>query len=277
MAIELIVVDPQLEFAFMYSFHHKTALITGASSGIGEAFAEQLAALQCNLVIVARRQQRLEQLKAKLEQQHGIKVTVITSDLTQPAAANDIYQQLQRQGIQIDVLINNAGLGHHGKFLEVPVSQQLSTLLVNINALTELTHVFAADMKARGQGGAILLVASIAAYTPIPSFATYAASKSYVLSLGQALHKEFKADNIGVTVLAPGGVATEFMDHAGQKIDDWRTKAIMSPEAVAEQSLMALAKGKAVIVPGVLNKASAIFLSHAPRIVKMAAGEMATH
>lgn len=261
----------------MFSFHHKTALITGASSGIGAAFAEQLAAQKCHLVIVARRLERLEQLKARLEHQHGVKVTVIASDLAQPAAANEIYQQLQTQGIQIDVLINNAGLGHHGKFLDVPMHQQLSTLLVNINALTELTYIFAADMKARGQGGAILLVSSIAAYTPIPSFATYAASKSYVLSLGQALNKEFKTDNIGVTVLAPGGVATEFMDHSGQKIDDWRTKAIMSAEAVAEQSLMALANGKTVIVPGVLNKASAVFLSHAPRIVKMAAGEMATN
>ncbi len=261
----------------MYNFQYKTALITGASSGIGEAFAEQLAAQHCNLVIVARRLERLQQLKARLEQQHGIKVTVISSDLTQPSAANDIYQQLQSQGIQVDVLVNNAGLGHHGKFIEVPVGQQLATLMVNINALTELTHIFAADMKARGQSGAILLVASIAAYTPIPLFATYAASKSYVLSLGQALNKELKADNIGVTVLAPGGVATEFMDHAGQTIDDWRTKAIMSATDVAAEALTALAKGKAVIVPGVLNKASAVFLSHAPSVVKMAAGEMATH
>ena len=243
----------------MFHFQHKTALITGASSGIGEAFAEQLAQQQCNLVIVARRQDRLDSLKEKLEKHHGIKVTVIKT-----------------LGIDVDILINNAGIGHHGAFLDVPAAQHLSMLAINIHALTELTHLFASDMKARGQGGAILLVSSIAAFTPIPQFATYAASKAYVLSLGQALNKELKNDHIGVTVLAPGGVATEFMAASGQHIDDWRTKAIMTAEAVARESLDALAKGKAVIVPGLLNKASSLFLAHAPNAVTMTLGEMAT-
>ncbi len=260
----------------MFHFQHKTALITGASSGIGEAFAEQLAQQQCNLVIVARRLDRLDSLKAKLEQQHGIKVTVISSDLAQPSASASIYQQLKTLGIDVDILINNAGIGHHGAFLDVPAAQHLSMLAINIHALTELTHLFASDMKARGQGGAILLVASIAAFTPIPQFATYAASKAYVLSLGQALNKELKNDHIGVTVLAPGGVAAEFMAASGQHIDDWRTKAIMTAEAVARESLDALAKGKAVIVPGILNKASSLFLAHAPNAVTMTLGEMAT-
>lgn len=260
----------------MFHFQHKTALITGASSGIGEAFAEQLAQQQCNLVIVARRLELLEQLKTKLEQQYSVKVTVISADLAQPSASADIYQQIKTLGIDVDILINNAGIGCHGAFLEVPLAQHASLLSVNIQSLTALTHLFATDMKARGQGGAILLVASLAGLTPIPKFATYAASKAYVLSLGQALSKELKRDRIGVTVLAPGGVATEFMTLSGQQLDGWQTQTLMTSEAVAQVSLKALARGKRVIVPGILNKAMTLFLVHGPNSLKMTLSEIAT-
>jgi uncharacterized protein len=260
----------------MFDFRHKTALITGASGGIGEAIAKQLAEQHCNLVIVARRQERLEQLKTKLEQQHGITVTVVSCDLTQPSASNDIYKQIKTLGIDVDVLINNAGFGLQAPFLDIPSAQHLSLLAININALTELTHLFAADMKARGQGGAILLVASIGGLTPVPNFATYAASKAYVLSFGQALSQELKKDCIGVTVLAPGGTATDFMTAAGMNINDWRMQFLMTSESVARISLKALAKRKVVIIPGLINKAICLFLVHAPNFVKMPLGEIFT-
>lgn len=260
----------------MFHFQHKTALVTGASGGIGEAIAEQLAEQQCNLVIVARRLERLEQLKVKLEQQHGIKVTVMSCDLTLSSASADIYKHIKTLGIDVDVLINNAGIGLHGSFLDAPSAQHSSLLAINVTALTELTHLFASDMKARGQGGAILLVASIGGLTPVPQFASYAASKAYVLSFGQALSHELKQDGIGVTVLAPGGTATDFMNASGMDIEGWRTQLLMTSATVARLSLKALAKGKRVIVPGLLNKLMCLFLVHAPNSIKMPLSEMAT-
>ena len=256
-------------------FNNKIALVTGASSGIGEWFARHLAHQGADLILVARRQDRLEALKQEFEN-HGARVWIFALDLAQPGAAQRLWELTEEQGLPVDILINNAGFGQHGEFLDVDLDRHRNVLQLNINALTELTWLFAHDMKQRG-AGQILLVASIAAYMPVPEFSTYAASKSFVLSFGQSLHNELRPYGVDVTVLSPGGVATEFMDVAGQKIDDWRTIAIMKPETVAADALKALSRGRRVIIPGWLYKVSMTSLRLIPNALQMMIGRMATH
>lgn len=257
------------------TFRNKLALVTGASSGIGEWFARHLAQQGANLILVARREERLQKLKAELESS-TLSVHIIAMDLQAPMAAQQLWDQTQALGLQVDILINNAGVGRHGEFLDVDLAAHRAVLQLNIVALTELTWLFAQDMKQR-RSGKILLVASIAAYMPIPEFSTYAASKAFVLSFGQSLHNELRPFGVDVTVLSPGGVATEFMDVSGQKIDDWRKFAIMKPEKVGLEALTALARARRVIVPGWLYKISMASLRLIPNALQMMIGRMATH
>ena len=257
------------------SFQHKLALVTGASSGIGEWFARHLARQGADLILVARRADRLEQLKQEFTAQ-GAKVWVIVQDLAEVGSAQKLWAQIGALDLQVDVLINNAGFGKHGEFLDVDLAQHSNMLQLNINALTELTWLFAQDMKQRHTGH-ILLVASIAAYMPIPEFSTYAASKAFVLSFGQSLHNELRPYGVNVTVLSPGGVATEFMEISGQKIDDWRTLAIMRPERVAAAALTALRRGNRVVMPGWMYKLSMPGLRFIPSALQMIIGRMVTH
>lgn len=259
----------------MSSFQGQTALVTGASSGIGESFARQLAAQGVNLVLVARREERLQVLAAELQRDFGVATHVIALDLAEHGAAQALYARVQQQGLQIDILLNNAGLGKHGAFLKLPLETQMSMMRVNVDALTELTWLFGRDMVERRKGS-ILLVSSIAGYLPVPQFAIYAASKAYVLSFGKALHEEWRAHNVNVTVLCPGGTLTEFMEVAGQKIEGIRTLAMMSSDAVAGAGLSALARGRSVIVPGMLYKVSMAMVRFIPSRVQATVGEMAT-
>ncbi|MCP5169418.1 MAG: SDR family oxidoreductase [Hahellaceae bacterium] len=245
-------------------FAGKTALITGASSGIGESMAHLLAAQQCHLILVARRLSRLESLRDKLVQQHGIKVEIIAADLLVPGAAQQVFNETVNRGLRVDVLINNAGFGKNGDFLEVPLESHTQMIQLNITALTEMTYLFAEAMKHQG-GGDILQVASIAAFMPTPSFSTYGAGKAYVLNFSEALSRELKPHNIRVTALCPGGTLTEFMDVSGQQITGLRTKAMMTSESVAKAGLKALEKGHSAIVPGWLYKVSIASLRLIPR------------
>ena len=257
------------------SFQHKLALVTGASSGIGEWFSRHLARQGADLILVARRADRLEQLKQEFAKE-GTKVWVIVQDLAEAGSAQKLWAQTRALNLQVDVLINNAGFGKHGEFLDVDLAQHSNMLQLNINALTELTWLFAQDMKQRHTGH-ILLVASIAAYMPIPEFSTYAASKAFVLSFGQSLHNELRPYGVNVTVLSPGGVATEFMDVSGQKIDDWRALAIMKPERVAGAALAALRRGSRVVMPGWVYRLSMPGLRFIPSALQMIIGRMVTH
>lgn len=259
----------------MSSFQGQTALVTGASSGIGESFARQLAAQGANLVLVARREERLQELAAQLHRDFGVATHVMAQDLQEPGAAQSLYARVQQQGLQIDILLNNAGLGKHGAFLSLPLETHMAMMRVNVDALTELTWLFGRDMVTRRKGS-ILLVSSIAGYLPVPQFAIYAASKAYVLSFGKALHEEWKQHNVSVTVLCPGGTLTEFMEVAGQKIDGIRSLAMMSSEAVAGAGLRALAHGRRVVVPGALYKTSMAMLRFIPSRLQATLGEMAT-
>ena len=253
----------------------KTALITGASSGIGETMARQLAALSCPLVLVARRTDRLESLKQELEQKHNIRVTTISIDLSIAGSAQSLYDQCKASGIQVDILINNAGFAKHGYMLDIPLAVHQEMIQLMVTTLTELTHLFGQDMRQR-KDGYVLLVSSLLGFLPGPQFATYAAIKAYALNLADSLVREFKQDNVRITALCPGGTATEFMDVSGQKIEGMRSLAIMSSESVARSGLKALANGKGNVVPGILYKLSVFGLRFVPRNLQAVFGEMAT-
>ena len=253
----------------------KTALITGASSGIGETMARQLAALSCPLILVARRTERLESLKHELEQKHNITVITLSIDLSIAGSAQALYDQCQARGIQVDVLINNAGFAKHGYMLDIPLAIHQEMIQLMVTTLTELTYLFGQDMRQR-KDGHILLVSSLLGFLPGPQFATYAAIKAYALNLADSLVREFKRDNVRITALCPGGTATEFMDVSGQKIEGIRNLAIMSSDSVARAGLNALAKGQGNIVPGILYKLSVFGLRFVPRSLQAVFGEMAT-
>ncbi len=227
----------------------KTALITGASSGIGKEFAHIHAERGGNLVIVARREERLQAIKSELEGQYGIRVMVIAKDLTEPTAPQEIYQAVKQAGIRVDYLINNAGFGGLGKFHERPWEKDLAMLQLNIVALTALTRLFLPDFVARNSGK-ILHVSSIASLMPGPLQAVYFASKAYVTSFSNAIAEELYDTHITVTVLLPGGTATEFADAAGFG----RTGLIgtrFSAREVAEDGYKGMINGKLDVIAGV--------------------------
>lgn len=238
----------------MRFFQDRTALITGASSGLGADFARQLAAEGCHLVLVARRLERLQNLQREIQEQFPVQVTVWSQDLARLRAADMLYDALVEKGLKADILINNAGFGMVGDFLDLDEDREEEMLALNMLTLTRLTKLFGRDMAGRG-GGHILLVASIAAFQPAPAMASYAASKAYVQSFGEAVAYELRPYGVGVTVLAPGGVLTEFSEAAGQQLNTWHERVMMqSPEVVAA-ALNGLERGLPLVVPGLVNQA----------------------
>ena len=192
----------------------KWALVTGASSGFGVEFARELARYGSNLIITARRQERLEGLKEELVQNQGISVEVIPKDLSDVDAPLQLFNQINSKGIDVDVLINNAGFGLFGEFVDLDWQDQAEMLKLNILSLTHLTWLFVHPMIKRGFGY-ILQVASNSAYQPSPLYATYGASKSYVLNFSEALHNELRDTGVICSVISPGPVVTEFQEVAG--------------------------------------------------------------
>ncbi len=190
-----------------------TALITGASSGIGRELARHHAALGGDLIITARRGDELDALKVELSAKHGVNVHTIALDLGTAGGADDLYAQVQTLGMPLDILINNAGFGGHGNFIDRDLDRDLAMIDLNVKALVILCHHVGRDMAARG-GGKILNVSSTAAYMPGPLQATYFATKAFVSSFSQALDEELHSKGVTVTALEPGAVATEFMDTA---------------------------------------------------------------
>jgi uncharacterized protein len=242
----------------------KTALVTGASSGIGEAAAKQLAARGANLVLTARRAERLEALAAALRREHGVEVRVVPLDLGTPTAARELFAKTEGEGLSIDVLINNAGFGTQESFTDIPWSKTLEQIQLNVVSLTELTHLFVTAMLARG-GGHVLNVASIGAYMPVPSYATYAAGKAYVRNFTEALAHELRRTSVRVCCLCPGGTATEFMAVSGQELSALIRATLMSPERCARIGLRALFAGRRNTVSGWSNRAMVFFLRFLPR------------
>ncbi|MBI5566457.1 MAG: SDR family oxidoreductase [Chloroflexi bacterium] len=248
----------------MDTLHGKTALITGASSGLGADFARQLAARGCQLVLVARRAERLRELQQEIATRHATAIDCITMDLVEADAPQRLYDQLDRLGHPIDVLVNNAGLGLYGEFTAAPWESLRQMLTLDIVALTQLTRLFAADMVKR-RSGYLLLVASIGAFQPTPTYAVYSAAKSYVLSLGEALHYELRQTGVQCTVLCPGPTRTEFFDVAGQRMTAYQRLTMMDSSTVARIGLEAMLRGRSSVVAGRLNALLAWGTRLAPR------------
>lgn len=239
-------------------------LITGASSGFGEEFARQYAKQGHSLVLVARRLDRLQRLAEELRQQFCIDAVVEQADLSDVAAVIKLHERLRARGISIDILINNAGHGLQGPFLDVQLDAALAMVQLDIASLTAVTHVFAQDMRKRGRGK-ILLVASLLAYQGVQSFAVYAAAKAYVLRLGEALHRELKRDGVTVTTLCPGMSDTGFVAASEQKLTPALKLLMMQPAPVVRAGIRALEAGRISVVPGWANKASVILMWASPR------------
>ncbi|NJL65303.1 MAG: SDR family oxidoreductase [Methylacidiphilales bacterium] len=227
-----------------------TALITGASGGIGKAFAVYMAARGMNLVLVARSEAKLNQLATDLQSKHNIQVDVLIKDLTEPGATNAVFDYTQKQGITIDFLINNAGFGDYGDFAQSDENRQTQIVQLNILALVNLTHKYLPLMQ-QNRSGNIINIASIAAFQPIPYISVYAASKAFVLSFSQALWAENR--NYGVRILCscPGPTETNFFTEAKFPEAIAAKNAQMStPETVVQDAFRALEKGDSVVVSG---------------------------
>ena len=239
-------------------------LITGASSGFGEEFARQYAEQGHSLVLVARRLDRLQALAETLRGQYDIDVVVEQVDLSDIAAVVQLQQRLREQGIAIDILINNAGHGLQGPFVDSQLDAAMAMVQLDVASLTAVTHVFAQDMRTRGRGK-ILLVASVLAYQGVQNFAVYAAAKAYVLRLGEALHREFKRDGVTVAVLCPGLSDTGFIAAAQMKVTPALKLLMMQPAPVVRAGIRALQAGRISVVPGWANKALVILTWATPR------------
>jgi uncharacterized protein len=245
-------------------------LITGASSGFGEEFARQYAAQGHALVLVARRLDRLQALAEALRRQFNTEVVVEQVDLSDIPAVVELHRRLRERGIAIDILINNAGHGLQGPFIDSKLDAALAMVQLDIASLTAVTHLFAQDMRARKRGK-ILLVASLLAYQGVENFAVYAAAKAYVLRLGEALHREFKREGITVTTLCPGASDTGFATAAQQKITPMLKPLLMKPAPVVSAGIRALEAGWMSVVPGFANKFLAAFTWATPRWLHQAA------
>jgi short-subunit dehydrogenase len=239
-------------------------LITGASSGFGEEFARQYAEQGHSLVLVARRLDRLKALAEDLRRQFSVEIIVEQVDLSDIPAVGQLHQRLRERGIEIDILINNAGHGLQGPFIDSPLDSVLAMVQLDITSLTAVTHVFAQGMRERRRGK-ILLVASLLAYQGVENFAVYAAAKAYVLRLGEALHRELRREGIMVTTLCPGASNTGFAKAAQQKITPILKRLMMKPEPVVRIGIRALRAGRMSVVPGWGNKAVAAFTWATPR------------
>lgn len=252
-----------------------TALITGASGGIGLELAEVFAAKGHDLVLVARTATKLEEVAKALREKHGAKVDVVASDLSEQGAAARLAKSLDERGLVVDVLVNNAGYAQYGAFTQTDADAESRMMQLNMVALTELTKQLLPKMSERGRGR-ILNVASTAAFMPGPLMAVYYATKAYVLSFSEALAEELRGSGISVTALCPGPTRTGFQDRANmQESKLVRGKEIMDAATVARAGYEGLMRGEPLVIPGVMNRLQAAtprFLprSWIPKIVKSA-------
>ncbi|MGD2205892.1 MAG: SDR family oxidoreductase [Anaerolineae bacterium] len=251
----------------------ETALITGASRGIGEAFARRLAALGKDLILVARSESKLQALASELVAAHGVAAQVIVADLSRSGSAVSLFRETERRGLTVDLLVNNAGFSRVGEFAEIPCDVQADMVRLNVNALMELTRLYLPAMR-RGRRGGVINVASNAAFQSVPYMSVYAASKAFVLHFSEGLAREVAADGVRVLALCPGATATEFWTIAGALED--RREMMTSPDKVVTVALRAFDRGRAFVVPGLGYKLLAFASSRlAPRwLVTAIAGRL---
>ncbi len=252
------------------------ALITGASAGLGEAFARLLAAEGHDLMLVARRAERLQKLADELAAAHGIRVLVCPADLSKPSSALYLQHQAEAQNFQVDILINNAGLAEPVSFLNYPAEDVRAMIEVMVTGLTELSHRFGQGMAARGWGR-IINVSSLAAFAPNSPGMLYTGIKSYVLNISQALDMQLKPSGVHVTALCPGFTWTEFHDTQGTR--EWANQlpafAWQDAPTVVKAGWDAVSRGEPVCIPGVVNKAVASFTKHLPERLRYLFGKRA--
>lgn len=247
-----------------------TAIVTGASSGIGVELARELAGRGHGVTLVARREDRLRSLATDLTDRHGIRAEVVAADLTDPDSRSAILTTLADRGLAVDILVNNAGLSTVGAVAECDPDRELAMVRTDVEAVVHLCSLTIPDMVRRGRG-VVLNVASTAAFQPIPGQAGYAASKAFVLSYSQAVGEELVGSGVTVTALCPGPVATEFGDTAGfdpDDVDSSLPKFMWVPASdVARQAVAALDAGRGVVIPGLPNRISAHTAAITPRRV----------
>jgi uncharacterized protein len=242
----------------------RTALITGASSGIGAAVARKMAARKHDCVLSARRTDRLETLAREIEAAHGVRAHVVPADLGERSGAEKLVQAVADLDVTVDVLVNNAGFGIYGKLVDTPAARVMQMVELNMVSVTTLTQHYAKEMVARKRGR-ILQVASIGAYQPSPLYAVYSATKSYVLAFSEAVNYELRGTGVSVTTMCPGLTATEFHEVAAHVKPKWMSMITMTADQVAEVGLRSMMKGRAVVTPGFANKLTALLVKLMPR------------
>jgi len=252
-----------------------TALVTGASAGIGSEIARDLARRGHSIVLVARRKQRLTELGEELSVAHGVRAEAISCDLGKPAARGRLPGQIADLGLEVDILVNNAGFATGGPFHSSDPERELEQVRVLVEAVVGLTSAFLPGMVQRGQG-AILNVASTAGMQPLPHAAGYSAAKAYVLTFSEAIHQEVAGNGVTVTALCPGPVETEFWQGADWQVAGGRSfekaiprPALVSPRDVARAGVDGLAAGRRVVVPGLPMRAAMLASRYIPHAVKL--------
>lgn len=241
----------------------QAALITGASAGIGLALAEEFAAKGHPLVLVARSADKLKSIAAELQERHGVACEWIAADLSRPQAPQELFESCQRRGLQVDILVNNAGVLWEGEFDSITLENHLGLLQVNIAAPTALAHLFLKPMLERG-AGRILNIASTSSFNPVPSLATYAASKAYLLSWGEALGLETRGRGVTVTTVCPGFTETAMIAQEGRKPMTLPLVPNLTPEQVARESYEACMAGKALQINGLMNRLAVQGMKYQP-------------
>jgi short-subunit dehydrogenase len=254
------------------------ALVTGASAGIGAEIAKLLAARGYALILVARRKDRLVALADELTEQHGVRVETIAADLSKPTPRGRIPGRIDELGLEVEILVNNAGFATNGPFHQADPERELEQVRVLVEAPVALSSAFLPAMVRRGRG-AILNVASTAGMQPMPYSAGYSAAKAYMLTFSEALHQELRGHGVTVTALAPGPVETDFWQIAG-----WETSsgtsferavpgALISPEQAARAGVEGLERGERVVVPGLPIRAAMLASRYIPHMIKLPALE----
>lgn len=243
----------------MEQLQGKTALVTGASSGIGRAFAFEIARAGGSLILTARSEDKLQEIARHIRQQHNVTVTVIPADLAQPGAATELMQAINAKGLAVNLLVNNAGVGKWTQFLDEPLTSYEAMVTLNITSLMALTYLVLPQMLTNGQGG-IINVGSTGSFQPCPYIAAYCATKAFVLSFSEALHGEYQHRGIQITALCPGNTETGFQAEAQANTEGMRAD---SPETVARQGLKALRQGRSFTIVGTDNYVQSL----APRLL----------
>jgi len=246
-----------------YPYQGKLAMVTGASSGIGEAYAKALAARGCHVVLIARSQDKLEALAGEIKRKHGVQAYALPSDLSKTGASRQLAESMRELGLTVDILINNAGFGTYGRFEDIDPEREQEEIMLNTAALVDLTHHFLPGMLER-KDGIVVNVASMAAFVPCAYSAVYGATKAFVLSFSEALWAETRGRGVRVLTLCPGATDTGFFDAVGSR-DMAAGSAMSTPENVVKAGFRGIDKGSSYIIDGRNNYMSAQIGRFLPR------------